>query len=243
MTQPGPDLRRRRFLAGAAAFCGGLTVAPGVTLLQAQTAGAAQQVRWGLLIDTNRCDPDCDACIQACHEEHRITHHERPRTDPQWIRKVTLRDPETGWQASAPVMCQHCERPPCADVCPTGATFKRPDGIVMVNRHTCIGCRYCLMACPYGARQFVHEKVTEQRPDSPRGKGTAEGCNLCVHRIDAGNPEPACVEACRERGNRAIVFGNLNDPQSGISRALEAHGGTRLRADLRLNPAVRYQGV
>ena len=110
--------------------------------------------------------------------------HIDPEQAPEWIRKVTLRDKETGREVSAPVMCQHCEEPPCVDVCPTGASMKRVDGIVQVDKHICIGCRYCMMACPFKARSFVHETVTDQNGQRPRGKGTVESCNLCAPRID-----------------------------------------------------------
>ena len=119
------------------------------------------------------------------------------------------------------MMCQHCADPPCVDVCPTGASFKRADGIVLVDRHTCIGCRYCMMACPYGARSFVHEPVTNQKPDVPRGKGCVESCTLCVHRIDHDRI-PACVEACAAEGHKALLFGDLNDPKSEIAQRIAA---------------------
>ena len=140
-------------------------------------------------------------------------------------------------------MCQHCENPPCVDVCPTGASMQRADGIVLVNRHTCIGCRYCMLACPYKARSFVHEDVTGQKPHMPRGKGTVESCTLCAHRIDVGGT-PACVEACSTKaGKEAIMFGDLNDPDSNISKELSKHVTTRLRADLGLEPGVHYRGI
>jgi tetrathionate reductase subunit B len=89
-------------------------------------------------------------------------------------------------------MCQHCEIPPCVDVCPTGASFKRADGIVLVDKHICIGCRYCMMACPYKARSFIHEDLQDQLPHAPRGKGTVESCTLCVHRsMPVTAPPPA----------------------------------------------------
>jgi molybdopterin-containing oxidoreductase family iron-sulfur binding subunit len=138
-------------------------------------------------------------------------------------------------------MCQHCEQPPCVDVCPTGASFKRADGIVLVDKHICIGCRYCMMACPFKARSFVHEEHDDQRPHSPRGKGTVEGCTLCVHRIDAGG-QPACVEACAKTGG-AMVFGDLNDPESAISKALRQLPTMQLRADLGVQPGVRYANL
>jgi molybdopterin-containing oxidoreductase family iron-sulfur binding subunit len=129
------------------------------------------------------------------------------------------------------------------DVCPTGASFKRADGIVLVDKHTCIGCRYCVMACPYKARSFVHENLADQRPAVPRGKGTVEGCTLCVHKIDRGDGTTACAEACKAAGHEAILFGDLNDPQNAISRRLREIPSVELRSDLRLNTGVRYSGV
>ena len=148
----------------------------------------------------------------------------------------------SGRTNSVPVMCQHCEHPPCVDVCPTGASFKRADGIVLVDRHICIGCRYCMMACPYKARSIVFQDVTDQNPDVPRGNGCAEGCTLCVHRIDHDR-QPACVEACAKAGHNAMIFGDLNDPQSEIAQRVAKYASTQIRADLRLNPGVRYQGL
>ena len=238
------DTSRRRFIAGAA-VAGAVTLAPGVTLMAAgrpadQPASSAQ--RWGLLIDANRCTSGCNACVTACKAEHGIADFGRPETDPQWIRKVDVRDPSSGHSVSLPVMCQHCDKPPCVDVCPTGASMKRADGIVLVDKHICIGCRYCMMACPYKARSFVHEPLTGQQPHSPRGKGTVESCNLCVHRVDRGGV-PACVEACIGANRGAMTFGDLNDPNSRISQRLRDYPSTQIRADLRLNTGVRYQGI
>lgn len=220
----------------------GTMIAPNVLLMapaRAKSVSAAQ--RWGILIDLSRCASGCTACVDACRTEHGWGDHGHGDADPQWIRKVDASDPKTGRSFSLPVMCQHCASPPCADVCPTGATFKRADGIVLVNRHDCIGCRYCVMACPFGARAFVPEDLTDQRSWTPRGKGTAEGCNLCVHRVDDGRI-PACVEACgAETG--AMLFGDLNDPNSAISKAVAQFPSTRLRGDLELDNSVRYRGL
>jgi len=139
------------------------------------------------------------------------------------------------------VLCQHCAEPPCVDVCPTGASFKRADGVVLVDKHICIGCRYCMMACPFGARSFVHEDVTDQKPHAPRGKGTVESCTLCVHRIDKGG-QPACVEACAKEGG-AMIFGDLNDPQGALGKALARGLAARLRPDLALGQGVLYRGL
>jgi tetrathionate reductase subunit B len=241
---------RRAFLGLAGAAVGGLLVAPGVHLIEiAQAAapgapaagGASAKVRWGLLIDTTRCAAGCNDCVTACNVENGLGNGTAP-TDAQWIRKVEIRDRATGQARSLPVMCQHCADPPCVDVCPTGASFKRVDGIVLVDRHTCIGCRYCVMACPYKARSFVHEPLVDQKPDVPRGKGCVEGCTLCVHRVDKGGT-PACVEACTAAGHAAMLFGDLNDPASAISVRLRELRTVVLRPDLKLDPGVRYAGL
>jgi len=234
---------RRQFLSGSAAAAS-IVIAPGVLLSTAAQAKPADQavtddVRWGMLIDTNKCSKGCDDCVSACNTEHGLKGNDRPATDTQYIRKVELRDNATGAAHSLPLMCQHCENPPCADVCPTGASFKRADGIVLVDKHICIGCRYCMMACPYKARSFVHEDVEGQKPYSPRGKGTVEACTMCVHRVD-NDGNPACVDACSEG---AMLFGDLNNPETEIAQRVKKYATTQIRADLGLNPGVRYQGI
>ncbi len=237
---------RRNFLkSGASAVT--LTLAPGVTLMAfggtpAGAVGADAGKRWGLLIDVNKCDKDCTACVTACKDENGWEGHGDPEQNAQWIRKVTLKNKATGHETSMPMMCQHCEEPPCVDVCPTGASFKRVDGIVLVDKHTCIGCRYCMMACPFKARSFVHEPVNNQEAHAPRGNGTVESCTLCVHRVDQGGI-PACVEACDAAGYGAMTFGDLKDPKSEISKKLAEYPSTALRADLDLNQGVRYANL
>jgi molybdopterin-containing oxidoreductase family iron-sulfur binding subunit len=242
------DSHRRGFLGTAAAALAGIAIAPGIRLIEIAAARAPEEAasgkaRWGMLIDTAKCATGCTDCVTACNKENGLHDTGRPRTDAQWIRKIELKDLRSGRQHSAPVMCQHCAEPPCVDVCPTGASFKRADGIVLVDKHTCIGCRYCVMACPYKARSFVHENLTDQLPAVPRGKGTVEGCTLCVHKIDRGDGTTACADACKAAGHEAIVFGDLNDPQSEVSRRLREIPSRHLRGDLRLNTGVRYAGV
>ena len=241
------DTYRRKFLGQGAAAVGMVTIAPGVLLHSVASAkpdneAISSKTRWGMLIDTNKCADNCNACVTACNEENGITSHNRPETDAQWIRKVTLKDKRTQHVTNLPLMCQHCAHPPCVDVCPTGASFKRDDGIVLVDKHICIGCRYCMMACPYKARSFVHETITDQLPDMPRGKGTVESCTFCVHRVDKGET-PACVVACNEAEHGAMIFGDLNDPNSEISKQAAARASTEIRADLRLDLGVRYHGL
>jgi molybdopterin-containing oxidoreductase family iron-sulfur binding subunit len=242
-----PDQGRRKFL-GASTAVAGLSIAPGVTLMNvAQAKPVDQEVtsdkRWGLLIDTNKCASNCNSCVTACNEENGLHPIHGEKTDAQWIRKVGLRDKQTGREVSLPLMCLHCEHPPCVDVCPTGASFKRKDGIVLVDKHICIGCRYCMMACPYKARSFVHEEITTQMEYAPRGKGTVESCTMCVHRVDEGKNDPACVEACNAEGHKAMYFGDLKDPNSEISIELKKYPSTQIRADLGLNTGVRYRGI
>ena len=247
---PASPSRRQALVAGAA--LAGVALAPGIRLIdlgQARPAGeaASKTVRWGMLIDTGRCASDCSACVSACEQENGLASKAQgpladERQRPQWVRKIEIKEVRTGRALSLPMMCQHCAEPPCVDVCPTGASFKRADGIVLVDRHACIGCRYCMMACPYKARSFVHEPLTQQKPEVPRGKGCVEGCTMCVHRIDQGGT-PACVEACAAQGHGAILFGDLNDPNSEISARIRSVATVQVRADLKLDPGVRYQGL
>jgi molybdopterin-containing oxidoreductase family iron-sulfur binding subunit len=237
---------RRGFLAASATMAAGLgfvAIAPGIRLIEAASAQgklASSKVRYGLLIDTNKCKSDCDACVGACATENGIVEKVAdPRQRAQWIRKVNLVETSTGKTHSLPMMCQHCAKPPCVDVCPTGASFKRADGIVLVDRHICIGCRYCMMACPYKARSFGHQALTTQNPEVPRGQGCVEACTFCVQRVDRGL-KPACVEACT---NGAMIFGDLNDPNSDIFKRIREVSSRQVRAELKLDTGVRYQGI
>ena len=237
---------RRQFLGWGTAAMAGLAIAPGVTLIdlahgKPDDQPVSSKVRWGMLIDANQCHSGCSDCVNACNKENGLSGGTGP-DDSQWIRKMDLKDTHSGRVMSLPMMCQHCGNPPCTDVCPTGASFKRADGIVLVDRHICIGCRYCMMACPYKARSFVAHPVTDQKPGRPRGIGTVEACTMCVERVDAGL-KPACVDACAAAGHEAIIFGDLNDPNSDISKRIAEYTTKQVRADLGLDTGVRYQGV
>ncbi len=241
---PADEAGRREFLKGSAAA---LALAPGMTLFaygEALAKPAEQAVttksRWGLLIDAAKfSDEDVDACVKACQDENGWHDTGKPKTDAQWIRRVNLKNKKTDEQFSLPMMCQHCAEPPCVDVCPTGASFKRKDGIVLVDKHICIGCRYCMMACPYKARSFVHEHVEDQKEHAPRGIGTVESCTMCVHLVDEGK-EPACVKAAPEG---AMVFGDLNDKTSKLAQLIKSVATQQVRADLNLDPGVRYRNI
>jgi len=259
------DPSRRRFFGAAAGLTASL-VTSGVVLHAASAESESDseggldprkdpvtdEVRWGLLVDTAKCADGCTACVEACDRENGLDLQVKPEGESQskwdmqkavWIRKVRLKDNQTGRITNLPLMCQHCEHPPCVDVCPTGASFKRADGIVMVDRHICIGCRYCMMACPYKARSFIHETMHDQLTRVPRGKGCVESCNLCVNRRDYGVASTACADACAAEGHNAIVFGDLKDPDSPISLALKELSSRQIREDLALNTGVRYSGI
>lgn len=236
---------RRDFLKVGAGVAG-LALAPGVLFYgisahgRAPEEGASARQRWGMLIDTSKCADGCSECTSACASENGLS-GETGRQDSQWIRKMHIKNLQTGVEHNVPMLCQHCENPPCVDVCPTGASMKRADGIVLVDRHICIGCRYCMMACPYKARSLVHEDLNDtQLARMPRGKGCVESCTLCMHKIDAGDNTTACAEACPEH---AILFGDLNDAGSEIAQRLAGHASREIRADLGLNTGVRYTGI
>jgi len=242
---PQQNDQRRQFLKFGA-LAAGTAVAPGVLLYGVAQARAPEEavtdkVRWGMLIDTSKCASGCSDCVTACNSENGLSGATGPQ-DSQWIRKLNIRNLQTGAEHNLPMLCQHCENPPCVDVCPTGASMKRADGIVLVDRHICIGCRYCMMACPYKARSFVHEPLTDQNPDVPRGKGCVESCTFCVQRVDR-DEQPACVEACNANGHQAMLFGDLKDPESPVAQAMKRYASTEVRADLGLNTGVRYQGI
>ncbi|WP_295539637.1 sulfate reduction electron transfer complex DsrMKJOP subunit DsrO [uncultured Thiohalocapsa sp.] len=260
------DTQRRRFLgvatagtvAGTAVGSGALTLG-GLAAAVATDAASAPRTepvskihRWGMFVDASKCADGCTACVDACDQENGLNLQSEPHGSNEakwqnqrsvWIRKVKLQDRASGHVTNLPLMCQHCEHPPCVDVCPTGASFKRADGIVMVDRHTCIGCRYCMMACPYKARSFIHEQVDQKLTRAPRGKGCVESCNLCAHRLDEGDISTACAQACADENHHAIVFGDLKDPTSPVRQAMAKQASRQIREDLQLNTGVRYAGL
>lgn len=202
--------------------------------------------KWGMVIDLNKCQADCTACMDACRIENNVTFLGDNRWDIHWIRKVEFENkigPKSSGK-SVPLLCNHCENPPCAQVCPVQATYKRDDGIVIVDHHRCIGCRYCMIACPYNAR-FFNFKDNEEWPNKERPKrthGVAESCHLCAHRLDVGEM-PACVEACEKHGGKALFVGDLNDPSSNVSKLVKDVAVKRLKEDLGTEPKVYYIGL
>jgi molybdopterin-containing oxidoreductase family iron-sulfur binding subunit len=143
-------------------------------------------------------------------------------------------------ETTYPVLCNHCKNPPCVRACPTQATFQRPDGIVMMDYHRCIGCRFCMAACPFGARSF---NFRDPRPFIPvlsldyptRCKGVVEKCNFCAERLAVGKM-PACVEA----SNGILTFGDLEDPNSNVRALLKSDFTIRRKESLGTEPSIYY---
>lgn len=209
---------------------------------------ASAKNSWGMVIDVNKCTSGCTACVDACRKENNVPNFPEAELDIHWIRKITFRQKgvPNAEERQLPAMCFHCEDPPCAHVCPVAATFVRKDGIVLVDKHRCIGCRYCMVACPYKARSFVSRHVEpgpDANPDVPvRMHGVVEKCTFCVHRIDSGY-EPACVVACREKGEGAMTFGDFGDPDSEITKMVQTSKAQQIRPDLGTGPRVWYMGI
>jgi len=199
--------------------------------------------RLGMLIDLKKC-AGCYACVAACKSEHatppgvlwcRVVKQEAG-TYPQ-VRRTPL-----------PLQCMHCAEPPCEKICPTGATQKREDGIVFIDYGKCMGCRACMIACPYQARFFLAElrpyygdqglTPYEQFGYAANGyvEGTVTKCNFCLERVVAGK-EPACVANCP---GRARYFGDLDDPQSELARLIRERRGFQLHPEFGTNPSIYY---
>lgn len=212
-------------------------------------------MRWGMLINLNMC-VSCYACVVKCKQEHFL-----PK-DVLWGRILVS---ETGEYRSAakqayPVLCNHCDDPVCVEVCPTGATHKREDGIVLVDGDKCVGCRSCLVACPYQVRTYYSkkkeffpgqgftefEKIGERL--FPHQTGTVVKCNFCFERIAEGTARglkpgidrdatPACVITCPAK---ARYFGDLEDPSSEVSQLIRKWNALPLRSDYGTSPSVFY---
>ncbi len=243
---------RRDFLktAGGSVLAGTSCVYAFRFLIASDSGGPTAETptscrRWGMVINLDKCLEDCTACLSACRNENNVAHHGDARWDIHWIRKVRLVKKHTenlGKQVL--LMCNHCDNPPCAQVCPVQATYKRDDGIVIVDHHRCIGCRYCMIACPYNAR-FFNFRENEDWPnrDFPkRSHGVAEACTLCAHRLERGL-KPACVDACEAQGAGALTVGNLNDAGSEVSQLIARNPVKRIREDLGTEPKIYYIGL
>ncbi len=197
--------------------------------------------RYGMVIDQKRCI-GCHACTMACRAENSTP-------TGVWWGKVLVKEVGKYPNASilyTPVLCMHCENAPCVEVCPTGASSKRPDGIVAVDYDQCMGCRYCETACPYDARTFLDEvepyypevdlTFYEKAGFTKHQAGVVEKCNFCMERVAQGL-EPACVATCPAYARH---FGELDDPNSEVSRLIAERHGYQLLPELGTEPSVYY---
>lgn len=247
-------MNRRDFLIkGCALLAGGSVCAYGLPPLLTTAFGSltpgkkgSAGLKWGMVIDLNKCLPDCDECTKACRKENNVAFHQDERWDVHLIRKVKIKReyPVESAEKSVLLLCNHCDNPPCAQACPVKATYKRDDGIVIVDHHRCIGCRYCMISCPYNARHFNYKEnpVWSNKDNTKSAHGVPESCNFCAHRLRKGQ-KPACVEACEGRGVKAIAFGNLNDPNSDVSVLAANNTVKGIREDLGTKPKVYYIGL
>jgi tetrathionate reductase subunit B len=190
--------------------------------------------RLAMVVDLDRCI-GCNACSVSCKAENGV----RLGGFRSWVsERETGKYPMVS-RVFLPRQCNHCEKPPCQKVCPVGATYIRDDGIVAIDKSKCIGCRYCMVACPYGARYFNPRKDSKEARLFPaRTFGTVDKCDFCVHRVDSG-VVPACVNTCIAN---ARVFGDLNDPESAAHKILEGERRVSLLPEFGSNPSVFYKG-
>jgi phenylacetyl-CoA:acceptor oxidoreductase 27-kDa subunit len=208
-------------------------------------------MRWGMAIDLRRC-VGCQTCTIACMQEHGL---------PQGTAWRFVADCEVGEYPDVrriflPMQCMHCADPACVPVCPTGASQQREDGIVWVDDAACVGCAYCAMACPYHARHFIHRATgyfgdltpSESLTARPGREGVMTKCTFCKERVDDGlerglvpgvDPDatPMCAVACIAG---AIVFGDISDPASRVSRLIAETGAVPLTPECGTRPSVYY---
>lgn len=266
------DENRRDFLkkAGVGSLVGlGVVSAMNVVTDKNAIASTASQntsgKRWGMVVDTRKCPPGCKECLNICHEIHNVPEFTLEDGSPdikneiKWIWKEPYHNAfpsksgafmsEELKSREVTVLCNHCDNPSCVRVCPTKATFKRDeDGIVMMDFHRCIGCRFCMAACPYGSRSFNWMDPREEdgehvvggnpidREFPTRERGVVEKCSFCAERL-AKNLMPACVEGCPEG---ALTFGDLNDEHSEIRELLKANNTIQRKPELGTGPSVFY---
>ncbi|RLB26916.1 MAG: 4Fe-4S ferredoxin [Deltaproteobacteria bacterium] len=217
--------------------------------------------RWAMVVDMRNITPEImDKCKQACNEVHNIPNWGDPRVEVKWIWAEVYEhafpdrlhdyDAESLRGKEFLVLCNHCSNPPCCRVCPTGSTWQRADGIVMMDWHRCIGCRFCMAACPYGARSFnwgdprkAPKELNPNFPTNPefptREVGVVEKCTFCSERLAKGEL-PACVEAANKMKKDVLIFGDLADPDSNVRKALRKHYTIRRKPELGTKPNIYY---
>ncbi len=227
----------------------------------APEAKALEGKRWAMVVNMQKMDEaTASKCIQACHRVHNVPDFRSPKDPKDQLPPEVQNRYEIKWiwtehfhnafgeeQGMEKVhhlpfmlLCNHCNNPPCVRVCPTKATFQREDGIVMMDMHRCIGCRFCMAGCPYSARSFNWRDprpfVEDVYPGYPtREIGVVEKCTFCAERLAQGLM-PACVEA----SGGSMIFGDLGDEKSKVSETLKRYFTIRRKTHLGTNPQVYY---
>ncbi len=219
--------------------------------LLSETPETSSVKRLAMVVDIGKCKEGCKDCFQACHAVHNVPDIGNPKDEVKWLWTEEFKNvfPNQEHQfigkdlqnKQVEVLCNHCDNPPCVRVCPTGATWKREDGIVMMDYHRCIGCRFCMTGCPYGSRSFNWKDPrkylkTQNKVFPTRTKGVVEKCNFCAERLAKGQL-PACVESCKEKG---LIFGDINDPKSEIRDVLKSNYTIRRKPGLGTKPQIYY---
>ena len=252
-------MNRRKFLKLGALCAAGATAAVATTGNVANASSAAGVMKkndnrikgesLAMVIDMNKLN-NLDELQERCHKFHNVPNIDTEKDQIMWIWGETFealfpdeaheRMGEKFKDKEFATLCNHCEDPVCVRVCPTKATFKNDQGIIGMDMHRCIGCRNCMAACPYGARSFnfkdPRDYLDEINPTYPtRMKGVVEKCDFCVERLAEGKL-PLCVE----HSNGAIVFGDLNDPESTVNRLLRDNFTLQRKRSLGTNPKVYY---
>jgi Fe-S-cluster-containing dehydrogenase component len=211
------ELSRRRFLglalAGGAASTVGRSLAGNVAHGDGEEAVELTGTAYALVIDTTKCT-GCQACVQACNLRNELA------DEQSYIRGEVQGDEHLTWYLM--VQCQHCADPPCATVCPTNATYVRDDAVVLIDEKLCVGCKYCIYACPYDARIY------------DPARGVADKCWLCLDWV-LGGGEPACVQACIPG---ARLFGRLDDVNSEVRKLVDSGQAKPLHPEFGTAPAV-----
>lgn len=206
--------------------------------------------RYGMVVDMTKCN-GCNECRVACHSIHNVPEMGDDKQDVKWIWTEEYDNifpgmnnkyvDESSKKKPSPVLCNHCDNPACVRVCPTKATYKGKDGLVIMDFHRCIGCRFCMAACPYGARSFNFKdprpSIKDLNSSFPtRRKGVVEKCNFCAERLAVGNL-PICTEKCPQG---ALTFGDLNDPESEIRKVLSTQYTMQRKVELGTHPNIYY---